>query len=119
MNSGKLGDKGELLTQKWYKKRGYKLLERNYRCRMGEIDLIVSQPGMLVFVEVKTRSAGSIAAPKEWVNIPKQRRIIAAAQHYLAQAECEETFIRFDVAEVMPDTFGRYAVQVIENAFTL
>ena len=60
-----LGRNGETLAQKWYKKRGFKLLERNFRCRMGEIDLIVASRDILVFVEVKTRSANSIAEPKE------------------------------------------------------
>ena len=73
----KRGDRGEAAVADALERRGCAILERQYRCRWGEIDLIVRDPeGVLCFVEVKTRSTRAIAAPREAVTAAKQRRII-------------------------------------------
>ena len=112
-----LGDRGEQAVTEYLLARGYRLLARNYRCRGGEIDLIAAAPeGTLCFVEVKTRSPGAIALPRESVTAAKQRRIRTAAGLYLAyrQLDCP---CRFDVAEVYPGPEGA-RIEYIISAFT-
>lgn len=100
------GDRGEQAAASWLLERGYRLLARNYRCRWGEIDIIAAAPDRtLCFVEVKTRSAGAIALPRESVTPAKQRRVRLAAGLYLAQKRLDCP-CRFDVAEVWPGEGG-------------
>lgn len=112
------GDRGEAAVTAALEKAGYEILERQYRCRWGEIDVIARSPsGTLCFVEVKTRSAGAIAAPREAVTPAKQRRVRNAALCYLSQwgLDCP---CRFDVAEVYPaDAGGRRQIKYITSAF--
>ena len=82
---------------------GYRILERSYRCRMGEIDLIVDRGELLIFVEVKTRRDASHGEPAEAVTPAKQRRIGRVAAHYLQRRRQEHRPCRFDVVEVFPD----------------
>ena len=75
-----VGAKGEEIAAKWYKKKGFRVLQQNYRTPLGEIDLIVEKRGRwLVFVEVKTRTGTPLARPCEAVDARKQRKLIAAA----------------------------------------
>lgn len=114
------GDRGEAAVADALVRRGYAVLERQFRCRWGEIDLIVCAPdGILCFVEVKSRSSRGIAAAREAVTSAKQQRIRDAAGAYLAQAglDCP---CRFDVAEVYPDAAGKWESPKINyfiNAF--
>ena len=99
------GDRGEEAVAAALVRRGYRVLERQYRCRWGEIDLIVWDPaGVLCFVEVKSRTGTRFTAPREAVTPAKQRRLRRAASWYLAQTGLEERPCRFDVAEVWPST---------------
>jgi putative endonuclease len=95
---------------------GYVVLDRNWRCREGELDLIVERQGELVFCEVKTRSSYRFGVPAEAVTHAKQRRLRVLAARYLAErggsGAARHNGIRFDVASVMG---GR--VEVIEAAF--
>lgn len=112
------GDRGEAAVAEALEKNGCAILERQYRCRWGEIDLIArTEAGVVCFVEVKTRSPRAIAAPREAVTPAKQRRLRDAAAWYLAQTglDCP---CRFDVAEVYPaDAGGRRQIKYITNAF--
>lgn len=112
------GDRGEDAVAAALEKRGCEILERQYRCRWGEIDLIVrTRSGVLCFVEVKTRSARAVAAPREAVTAAKQRKLRDAASWYLAQRELDCP-CRFDVAEVYPaDAGGRRQINYITGAF--
>ena len=94
-------------------------MERQYRCRWGEIDLIArTADGILCFVEVKTRSGGAIAPPREAVTAAKRRRLRDAAGWYLAQTGQDDCLCRFDVAEVYPaDGSGRRQIKYITSAF--
>ena len=99
------GDRGEEAVAAALVRRGYRVLERQYRCRWGEIDLIVWAPeGVLCFVEVKSRTGTRFTAPREAVTAAKQRRLRNAASWYLAQTGLDERPCRFDVAEVWPST---------------
>jgi len=95
-----LGDRGEAAVAAALERRGYRVLERQYRCRWGEIDLIARSPeGVVCFVEVKTRSSAAFAQAREAVTAAKQRRLRSAAGCYLAERALEDP-CRFDVAEV-------------------
>lgn len=112
------GDRGEDAVAAELEKRAYEIIARQYRCRWGEIDLIVQDPGgVLCFVEVKTRSPRAIAAPREAVTAAKRRKLRDAASWYLAQTGWDGP-CRFDVAEVYPaDAGGRRQIKYITNAF--
>ncbi len=108
-----VGRKYEDLAAEYLKKQGYRILERNYRCRKGEIDLIGIQEGYLCFVEVKYRSSGEFGGSLGAVDLKKQRRICGAALYYLMEKGYgSDTACRFDVAGI-----SRQGVELITNAF--
>lgn len=96
------GDWGEALVSNYLRKRGYTIIASQFRCRRGEIDLIAQKGQTLCFVEVKTRSSGDIALPREYVDFKKQQRIRAAAGEYISRHDTDAP-VRFDVAEVYVD----------------
>jgi putative endonuclease len=119
-NSGKLllGKEGERVAELYLQKKGYKLVERNYRCSGGELDLIVLDRRVVVFVEVKTRTGLGFGSPLEAVEFHKQRKMIRAAQFFLAEKNLQQRDARFDVVGVSWP--GREpVVEHIENAFEL
>jgi putative endonuclease len=119
-NNGKLllGKEGERLAERYLQKKGYKLVERNYRCTAGELDLIVLDQRVVVFVEVKTRTGHGFGTPLEAVESRKQRKMIQAAQFFLAVKGLQQRDARFDVVGV--SWAGREPiVEHIENAFEL
>ena len=97
----------------WYQARGYEVLARNWRCREGELDLVVAEGRLYVFCEVKTRTTDEFGAPQEAVTRAKQQRLRRLAARWLeddAPARARE--IRFDVAAVSGDN-----IEVLEGAF--
>lgn len=90
---------GESLAAEYLKRKRYKLVAAGYRCRFGEIDLIVSNKKYLVFVEVKLRKSGNFARPREFVDAYKQERLRKTASMYLAEHE-SALLCRFDVIEI-------------------
>ncbi len=97
----KLGQAGEQLAASFLKKKGYTIVQRNFRCRAGELDIIAEDGDYLVIVEVKTRSSGSYGSPVEAVDLRKQRQICRTARHYLHQYAIADRNIRFDVVAVI------------------
>ena len=95
-----LGKAGEDLAERYLKRQGYAVVERNYRCSLGEIDLIALDKRAVVFVEVKTRRVDTAGAPLEAVNAAKQRRLKRAALHYLNRHRLHDRNVRFDVVGV-------------------
>ena len=93
---GDLGERGEAIAEAHLRKLGYKLVARNWSCREGELDLIMRDGDVLVFVEVKTRRGGR---PEDAVNVGKRRKLIAAAKRFLH--EHPATAHRFDVVAVV------------------
>ena len=79
------GKQGEDAAASFLAKEGYKIVERNFRCPLGEIDIVAVDKGILVFVEVKTRSSNKFGLPEEAVNRRKQHQIIKAAQFYISR----------------------------------
>jgi len=113
-----LGKEGERVAERYLQKKGYTLVERNYRCPAGELDLIVLDRRVVVFVEVKTRTGHGFGSPLEAVEFRKQRKMIQAAQFFLAEKRLQQRDARFDVVGVSWP--GRNpVVEHIENAFEL
>lgn len=108
-----LGNSGEEKALYFLRQKGYTVRERNWRCPLGEIDLIVEKGGLLVFVEVKTRSDDAFGSAAEAVQRKKQGRISRAAAAYIQSAGLKDRNIRYDVVAVLPDSIDH-----IENAFT-
>lgn len=106
-----LGQQGEDAACRWYIDQGYRIVDRNWRVKEGEIDVIASGDGQLVFCEVKTRSSSRYGLPSEAVGYRKQTRLRRLAAAWLAQNPGHKR-VRFDVASVMGNQ-----VDVIENAF--
>lgn len=100
MNTRAIGDYGEKLAVEHLQKNGYKILERNFNCRFGEIDIIALHQGYYVFIEVKSRNTTQFGAPREAVTPYKQNRIIGAAQRWLFVNRKTGRPVRFDVVEV-------------------
>ncbi len=101
-NSGKdvrLGKKGEEIALDYLKRNGFRILERNYRTRYGEVDIIAEENGTLVFIEVKTRSNDLFGHPVEAVTKEKQERIKRLALFYLRNLK-REMPVRFDVISI-------------------
>jgi putative endonuclease len=114
----RLGRQGERRAALHYLLRGYRIVERNLRDRDGEIDLVVKRGRLLVFVEVKTRSADSMGEGWESVDREKQLRIIRAAQRYLARQRLDDCQARFDVVSLVW-TGWRFRLERFEDAFGL
>lgn len=110
----RLGAAGEQQAADWYVAHGYEVLARNWRCRDGELDLILTREGVVVISEVKTRSSLAYGHPAEAVTRAKQRRIRGLASRWLGEGHVSErpAAIRFDVVAVLPGE-----VSVIEAAF--
>lgn len=113
-----LGKLAEIKAAQYLRKKKYTLIDVNYSCRFGEIDLIVSNKKYIVFVEVKMRNENSIAKPMEFVDEHKQNKMIATAKMYLSQYKTDLQ-PRFDVVEVFCDDNRIKSVKHLENAFTL
>ena len=118
MTPAEKGVLGEQIATILLEKKGYAIVDRRYRTRWGEIDIIAQKERYLVFVEVKTRSQGAIADPAEFVDQYKQARIIQTVKLFLAQNPTKKQ-PRFDVIEVFLQMDGTKSVKHLENAFTL
>lgn len=112
------GDRGEAAVARYLEERGCMILVRQWRCRCGELDLVVrEQDGTVCFVEVKLRGDRAIGLPREFVDGRKQARLRQAAAAYLVQNDMEDTPARFDVAEVYAKEDGALQVEYLEDAF--
>jgi len=108
----KLGEYGENIVSQWYLDRGYCVLARNWRCRSGELDIILAKGRQIVICEVKTRSSARYGTPLEAVGPAKQRKLRSLAAQWLREeAPFKPDSVRFDVAAVMG---GK--IQVLESA---
>ena len=111
-----IGKLGEDAAVKFLKKKGCKIIERNFANKYGEIDIIAKDGKYTVFIEVKTRTSADFGTPAEAVNFRKQNKIITLAQMYTKNAY--NTYIRFDIIEVYADKSGKISnINHIKNAF--
>lgn len=112
-----LGGAGERAAWEAYRRRGYRLLARNWRSRLGELDLVVGRDGLVVFCEVKTRSSASLGGPWEAVTPAKRRKVRALAEAFIGTTGTAADRYRFDVASVSAPGRGRPDVHIFEDAF--
>ena len=113
-----LGARGETAAVKALRRAGYKIRDRNYHTRWGEVDIIADQRDVLAFVEVKTRSDDRRGAPAEAVTPRKQVRLHRAAQCYVQEHHLQERLCRFDVVSVVwPAGARKPTVTIVPNAF--
>jgi putative endonuclease len=94
------GQQGEGLAVDYLRRQGYGIVQQNYRCRSGEIDIIAWDGTTLVFVEVKTKSQPAFGAPQAMVNRGKQKKMVQVAMLYVQQQALYNTPLRFDVVAI-------------------
>lgn len=100
-----------------YRLRGYRLVARNWRCRLGELDLVVAREQLIAFCEVKARRSPRLGGPHESVTATKQRKVRALAEAFVGARGLPGARYRFDVASVIVDSAGRVDVHIFEDAF--
>jgi putative endonuclease len=103
----KLGDWGEALAARHLVDQGYQIVAQKWRCRDGEIDLVVQTGSILVFVEVKTRRGDRAGTPEEGLTAAKARKLLQLAQHYLLQHDLDVEW-RIDMVAIELDGSGRF-----------
>ena len=114
-----LGATGERAAADYLIKHGYRIIQCNYRCRSGEIDIVAEDADFLVFVEVKTRKSRRYGPAQEAVTPKKQLQISKAAQHYLAEHNLFDRDARFDVVSVYMGSGATAEVEIFKDAFEL
>ncbi len=113
MSYKEIGIKGEVFAKNYLIKNKYKIIETNYICPLGEIDIISKDRDVLVFIEVKTRTTDNFGLPQEAVNFKKQQKIKQVATYYLVSKNLyNKVQVRFDVVSVLNDN-----ITLIKNAF--
>jgi putative endonuclease len=110
------GQYGENLAVKHLKESGYQIVGRNWRCALGEIDIIARNDNMLVFVEVRSRHTASTEAAFESITPTKRRRLIALAHAWLADHQQEDENWRVDVVAIAQPRAGRPIIEHVEDA---
>ncbi len=113
-----LGKRGEEIAIRFLKKKGYRIVERNYSCKMGEMDIIAKEKDTLVFIEVKTRTSTAFGPPQFAVNSSKQIQLSKVALHFLKEKGIGEIKARFDVVAILLSPHGE-EIELIKNAFDL
>jgi len=110
------GKEGEKIAAAYLKKNGYRIIEINFRCPIGEIDIVAKEKNDLVFVEVKTRKSIALGYPEQAVGIRKQKKMSQLALWYMQKRKIADTNARFDVVAItlMPEN---NEVRLIKNAF--
>jgi putative endonuclease len=114
----KFGKFGENLAARHLKNQGYKIVCRNYRTKLGEIDIIAKKDDTIVFVEVKSRRTSTFGHPKHAITLKKQQQISKTALYYLKETNQSNVSARFDVVTVN-SVSQKNDVEVIKNAFEL
>ncbi|MHB0998256.1 MAG: YraN family protein [Armatimonadota bacterium] len=117
-NRSALGARGEDRAVRYLESLGYSIIERNYHCKYGEIDIVARDGSDLVLAEVKTRRGDSFGAPSEAVDIRKQKKLILAGQSYMIDRDLGEIDCRFDVIEVYFTNGQPVKIDLIKGAFS-
>jgi putative endonuclease len=115
----KTGREGEQAAARFLENNGYTILERNYRRKFGEIDIIARHNDYLVFIEVKTRAGHSHGDPLEAVTFRKQKQISRVAQYYLQERQLHDIPARFDVVAVRVSKNRLPEIEIVTDAFDL
>jgi putative endonuclease len=119
-SSGRMrtGKKGEDIACAYLKSRGYRVVERNYKCPLGELDIVARDGDAIVFVEVKSRKSEEFGDPQLAVGLEKQKKVSRISLTYLKEKHLYPCNARFDVVAIkmLPD---RITIELIQNAFEL
>lgn len=115
--SRELGKRGEALAWNFLIRQGYRILEKNYRNRLGEVDVVAQKEGTITFIEVKTRKDERFGLPAEAVNWKKRRKLVLLAEAYLQQKGLEHLPARFDILSITWDGEGEPSFSLIPDAF--
>ncbi len=116
----KIGFEGEKLAAKYLKRKGYKIVQTNYRCKLGEIDIVAEQNKIIVFVEVRTKHSEKLGLPQYSINTAKRGQISRAALCYIKEKKIVDQTCRFDVIAItFPSDSKEPKFEHIENAFEL
>jgi len=114
VDKNSIGQRGEEVASKALEREGYRIIEKNFRCRQGEIDIIAEDKGTLCFVEVKARSSEKFGLPEEAVTRWKQKKLFTVAVFYLEKKRIKSRDLRFDIVSVDIKT---EKTRIIQNAF--
>jgi len=112
-----LGKKGEDIAAEYLRQQGYKIIERNFKNKLGEVDIIAEDKNILCFVEVKTRRTANFGSPFEAVTARKQHKLIRLAESYLQFKKLNNPEMRFDCVAVFVEEGGDEQVELIKGAF--
>ncbi|MEE9911476.1 MAG: YraN family protein [Deltaproteobacteria bacterium] len=112
------GKAGEKVAADYLKKNGYRIVDVNFRCPMGEIDIVARDKNELVFVEVKARKSDALGYPEQAVDTRKQKKLSQLAVWYLQKKKLDKTSARFDVVAILMRPEG-HDIRLIKNAFDL
>jgi len=114
----KFGEKSESIAVSYLKKQGYKIIEQNYRTKLGEIDIIAREKSTIAFIEVKSRKSKNFGSPKWAVTPKKQKKISMVALWYLKTTKQSNVKARFDVVSII-SSHDNPSIEIIKNAFEL
>jgi putative endonuclease len=110
------GKEGEKIAADFLRKKGYRITEVNYRCPIGEIDIVARDKNELVFVEVKARKSRALGYPEQAVGVQKQKKMSQLALWYLREKKLNDARARFDVVAILMEPSGN-DIRLIRNAF--
>lgn len=114
-----LGKRGEALAWSFLRKHGYSILEKNFRTRFGEVDIIAEKEGVLIFTEVKTRRNNNFGSPEEAVDWRKRQKLSRVAEAFLQARGLENQPARFDILSVIWDGTSEPQFSLLEDAFSI
>ena len=112
-----LGVEGEAMALHFLESQGLILLARNYRCRIGELDLVLKDHSQIVFVEVRTKSSQEFGTGLESITFKKRSKLKLVAQHFMACHDLQGVDIRFDVISICKPSSGPSVLEHVKGAF--
>ena len=110
------GNKGEKIAADFLKKNGYRIIDKNFRCPLGEIDIVAREKSTIVFVEVKTRKSSELGYPEQAVGIKKQKKMSRLALWFMQKKKIIDAGARFDVVAITMLSSGN-EIKLFKNAF--
>ncbi len=118
MDKKRLGRRGEEVALHFLRRKGYRIIEKNYACRMGEVDIIAKEKDTLAFIEVKTRTSTEFGPPQLAVDQRKQEQLSKVALYFLKERNLKDVKARFDVVAILLGPRGE-EVELIRDAFNV
>ncbi|MDD4873494.1 MAG: YraN family protein [Dehalococcoidales bacterium] len=114
-----IGKLGETLAARYLKKQGFKIIETNYHCPLGEIDIIAQQKDCLVFIEVRTKTGSGFGSPEESVTRAKKKKMINTAYFYVKEYNCLQYNWRIDfIAVELDQNYKPSRIELFQNAIS-